>query len=67
MTFGKKIETYRLKHNLTQGELGERVGLSTMMISYLERGLKKPTFESAVRLAKELDISLDYLADDNKV
>ena len=66
MTFGNKVSTHRLKNNLTQGELGEKVGVSAMMISYLEKGLKQPTFEMAKRLAKALDVSLDYLADDSK-
>lgn len=66
MTMGEKILTHRLKNNLTQTELGEQVGVSAMMISYLEKSLKQPTFEMAKRLAKALNVSLDYLADDNK-
>ena len=48
---------------LTQAELGERAGLPTSAISHFERteGGRKPSFENLRRLAKALDVSIDYL------
>lgn len=66
MNFGEKVMTHRVKNNLTQAELANKIGVTQYAISCYERGFKIPNFDTANRLAKALDISLDYLADDNK-
>lgn len=66
MKFGEKIMTHRLKNNLTQSELAEKIGVTQFIISCYERGFKIPNFDTAKRLAKTLNVSLDYLADDNQ-
>ena len=66
MKFGEKVLTHRLKNNLTQAELADKIGVSQYIISWYERGFKIPNFDTAIRLAKALNVSLDYLADDNK-
>jgi transcriptional regulator with XRE-family HTH domain len=48
---------------LTQEKLAERAGMPTSAISHFERaeGGRKPSFENLRRLAKALDVSIDYL------
>lgn len=66
MKFGEKVLTHRLKNNLTQAELADKIGVTQYIISCYERGFKIPNFDTAIRLAKALNVSLDYLADDSK-
>ena len=40
------IKAYRLQHNLTQAELGERVGVQKAQISKLERNVSNVTLDT---------------------
>ena len=66
MTLGKKLKKARLDASLTQQEVAEKVGVTQCMYSYYESDFKKPTLAVAGRLAKVLNVSVDYLADDEK-
>jgi len=48
---GEKIKSERLRHNLTQEELGERVGVQKAQISRIERGgnITLPTMRRVFR------------------
>lgn len=59
---GDKIKERRILLNLTQGELGEKVGASKFTISKYERGINEPDFETLKKIANALDCTLDYLA-----
>ena len=41
--------------------LGERAGLSQQMISYIERGLRKPTLDTLIRITDALEVDLPRL------
>lgn len=43
-TFGKKLKIERIKNDLSQEELAEKVGVSTRTISLIESGLQHPKF-----------------------
>lgn len=66
MTLGKKLKKARLDASLTQQEVAEKVGVTQCMYSYYENDFKKPTLAVAGRLAKVLNVSVDYLANDEK-
>ena len=56
--FSKVLRHLRLRAGLTQTELGERAGLSHRTISDLERGTRRKTYSSTVKLlAKALELS----------
>lgn len=71
-----RIRELRKQAGLTQGELGERVGLHQTQIGNLENGGRNLTFEWARRIAKALDVRLadllneednpDRLSDDER-
>jgi len=42
--------------DLTQEEVGERMGVSNAYISDLERGVKYPSINTLIRIAKALDV-----------
>lgn len=56
---GKKIKEYRQKKNLTQKELGSRLGLVHSTISSYERGSISSDSDSLYSLAHELGVKID--------
>jgi len=61
MTFGERLITVRKKNNLSQAEIGKKIGVSGDAYGRYERGEVRPTIEMAVKIAKAMEISLDYL------
>ncbi len=55
-----KLRTIRKNKGLSLSDVAERAALSTMAVSYIERG-QPPTLKSALALADALDVSLDDL------
>ncbi len=64
MTTGKRIQAARKKANLSQRELGEKLGVSASMIGQYENDLRKPKFETLRKIADALEIHWLNLADD---
>lgn len=62
VTIGERIRIKREEKNLSQGELAQLIGVSQMMVSYYERDFKSLSFEMAIRIAKAVETTLDYLA-----
>ena len=63
MSFGSRIVYARKKQKVSQSELALRVGLHPNVLGRYERGEAIPSIEVAARIAKALDISLDYLSE----
>jgi Zn-dependent peptidase ImmA (M78 family)/DNA-binding XRE family transcriptional regulator len=57
---GKRIEMARRAAGMSQRALAEAAGLSAMAISKYERGLVVPGSEALLRLAKALDMRVEY-------
>jgi len=60
-TFTAQVKKFRLLKNLTQEELAQRVGVRRETIMRLENAKYNPSLELAVRIARELDSSIDDL------
>ena len=58
---GKKVINYRWQHNVTIRELAEDTGLSSALISQLERGIGNPTLSALVSLAEAMGITVSEL------
>ncbi|MDR2648852.1 MAG: helix-turn-helix domain-containing protein [Clostridiales bacterium] len=56
-----QLKPIREAHNLTQKELGDKVGASHKTISNIERGRRKPSYDLLVALARELNCTVDDL------
>jgi putative transcriptional regulator len=54
-----RIKELRAKHNLTQNDLAEKVGVRRETIVFLEKGKYNPSLELAFRIAKELKAGLE--------
>lgn len=60
-TFGKKLKIERIKNDLSQEELAEKVGVSTRTISLIESGLQHPKFFLVVKLSQILHFDINFL------
>jgi putative transcriptional regulator len=56
-----RIKEFRLKCNLTQEELSEKVGVRRETIVFLEQGKYNPSLKLASDVAKILKVSVDKL------
>lgn len=63
MNIGQKIKKIRKEKNITQRELGERMGISQQQIAQYENGKLKPKLETIGRIADALEISRNTLYD----
>lgn len=61
MEFSKRLKQLRESKGLPQKELAERVGLTPATISAYEKGIKNPSLDAAVSIAKKFEVSLDKL------
>ena len=59
---GSRLKEARLSLGLTQTDLGVAVGKTYSLIAHVEAGRKQLSWEGWVLAAKELNVSLDYLA-----
>lgn len=61
MSFPEKLKALRIKHKLTQDELGEKLYLSRANISSYEIGRNEPTIETIIAISDLFKISTDEL------
>ena len=57
--YGLDLKIERIKHRITQEELAERTGCSSVHIGYIERGIKCPTMYQFMKIARILEINLN--------
>lgn len=62
---GKNIKKYRNLREMSQDDLGEKVGCCTSHIGMIENGHTKPSLEMLVRIANALDVTPDMLLIDS--
>ena len=63
--FGKRVKESRIKIDMTQFELAEKIGVSQNFLGDIERGVKLPSLSKLVLLSNTLKVSLDYLFADS--
>ena len=63
---GEKIRQRRLSKGLSQFAVSESIDLSESFFGHIERGDRKLSVESLVRIADCLQLSLDYLLMESK-
>ena len=61
---GRRIKAAREQKGLTQEALAERVNLSPMHVSVIERGIKPTKMDTFCNIANALDVSADTLLQD---
>ncbi len=61
MTLGERIRHAREQGQLSQAELARRIGISKNAMNTIEGGESDPRVSRIVAIARELDVSADYL------
>lgn len=61
MTISERIRSLRSESGLRQSELGKAIGVSSQVISNIERGYTKPSSELVNRCAAYFGVPADYL------
>lgn len=62
-TLGERVQKALDVREMTQADLARRSGLSTGLIAQIVSGrTADPRFTNVVKIAKALDVSLEYLA-----
>lgn len=56
-----KIKELREKHNISQGELADKIGVSRQTINYIENGKIIPSLKIARQIAKVFQVSTDNI------
>lgn len=62
-TVGPRLKHLRLRRDVTLTTLAEETGISTSTLSRLEAGLRRPTLEQLLPLARYYGVTLDSLVD----
>lgn len=61
MEFTERLKTLRKQANLTQKQIADKMGISQPAYGDWERGVKRPTQDKLVKLAKLFNVSVDNL------
>lgn len=59
--FKERLKAAREMRRLNQTELAAKAGFPPSSIAHFEGGGRKPSFDNLRKLAKELDVTTDYL------
>lgn len=63
---GKRIKEVRAARKMSQMLLAEKCDISISYLSYIECGRKTPSLEVIIRIARELDTTVDSLLEGNQ-
>ena len=59
--FGNTLKTLRLYNKMTQAQLAQKLGLTKSVISAYENGLRLPSYDILIYIAKIFKVTTDYL------
>lgn len=63
--FGAKLRHLRLKHQVSQADLAQQLGLARQgYISNIEMGHRDPSLDMVIRVADHFNVSIEYLLRD---
>lgn len=59
--FGNTLKTLRLYNKMTQAQLAQKLGLTKSVISAYENGIRLPSYDILIHIAKIFKVTTDYL------
>ena len=59
--FGNALKTLRLREDMTQAQLAQKLSLTKSVISAYETGLRLPSYDVLIQIAKIFNVTTDYL------
>ena len=63
--FGERVKKQRQLAQLTQDKLAQMAGLSLSFLGHIERGTRKASLDTVVKLSNALKVSPNYLLQDS--
>ena len=63
---GRRVKELRTARKIPQMLLAEKCDISVSYLSYIECGRKSPSLEVIIRIARELDTTVDSLLEGNQ-
>lgn len=58
---GNALKTLRLREDMTQAQLAQKLSLTKSVISAYETGLRLPSYDVLIQIAKIFNVTTDYL------
>lgn len=59
--FGNTLKTLRLRNEMTQAQLAQKLDLTKSVISAYETGLRLPSYDVLLHISQIFKVSTDYL------
>lgn len=59
--FGSTLKAQRLSKGMTQAQLAQKLGITKSVISAYETGLRLPSYDVLIHIARIFNVSTDYL------
>ena len=59
--FGNTLKTLRRQNDMTQSQLSQKLGLTKSVISAYENGLRMPSYDVLIAIARLFKVTTDYL------
>ena len=63
--FGERVKRQRILAQLTQEKLSQMAGISLSFLGHIERGTRKASLDTVVRLSNALKVSPNFLLQDS--
>lgn len=61
LNLGNTLKTLRLRDGFTQEQLASKLGLTKSVVSAYETGLRMPSYDVLIHIAKIFSVSTDFL------
>lgn len=61
VNLGNNLKTLRIREGMTQANLAQKLGITKSVISAYETGLRLPSYDILIHIAKLFKVSTDYL------
>ena len=59
--FGNRLKMLRLRENMSQAQLAQKLDLTKSVISAYETGIRLPSYDVLIHIAKIFNVTTDYL------
>ncbi len=63
VNFGAILKSLRIRDDMTQAQLAQKLGLTKSVISAYETGIRQPSYDVLIHIAGIFDVSTDYLLE----
>lgn len=67
LNIGSKIIQLRKKHNLSQSQLAQKIGISRTIVGNYERNSNSPSIEILLKMAKVFNVSVDFIIGESQL